>query len=159
MYKKRYQAVLAAFSMILLLTGASSGMAAPAEPPDRSMTVFKSPTCGCCAAWAELMTKAGFQVEIRDIEDMDVLKKMAAIPEPYWACHSAKLGAFIIEGHVPLAAIEKLLRETPDIRGIAVPGMPMGAPGMGGDPEASYDVLAILDTAEDGKSVYMRMGE
>ncbi|MBZ0216549.1 MAG: DUF411 domain-containing protein, partial [Fimbriimonadaceae bacterium] len=91
-------------------------------------------------------------------EDMDSLKKMAAIPEPYWACHSAKIGRYIVEGHVPVEAIERLIAENSDIRGIAVPGMPMGAPGMGNDSDAKYEVLVINNSAPDAATVYMRVG-
>lgn len=159
MKKKRLHLALAAIAFAALSNAPSTAHAATHISHDRSMIVFKSPTCGCCSAWVQIMIKAGFQVEVRDTDNMESLKNMAGIPEDYWACHSAKIGRYIIEGHVPVAAIEKLLADQSEELGIAVPGMPMGAPGMGDDPDAAYDVLVISKTPQDQENVYMRIGQ
>lgn len=131
----------------LLLAGAANAQTA--------MTVFKDPNCGCCAAWAEHMTEAGFEVTIREIDNdaLRALKVAAGIPEDAYACHTAMIGDFIVEGHVPAEAITAALEVRPDADGIAVPGMPMGAPGMGGmTADTAFDVV-LLDDGEIGETV------
>lgn len=116
-----------------------------------NMQVFKTPWCGCCEAWITEMKKAGFAVDATDLEDLSPVKKQAGVPENLQACHTASVGKdrkYTVEGHVPVEAIRKLVNEKPDIRGISVPGMPTGSPGMGDDPDAVYDVLTIpMDSA------------
>ena len=124
---------------------------------EHSMSVMKTPTCGCCAAWVELARREGYDVEVTDTEDYAGMKAMAAVPEPMWSCHTTRIGGYTVEGHVPFAAIAKLMEEKPDIAGIAVPGMPMGSPGMGDDPDARFDVIAYGGTARPGE-VFFRAG-
>lgn len=109
----------------------------------QTMTVFKSPWCGCCEVWTKAMEQAGIKVQIRDMEDLTSIKKQAGVSPDLEACHTALLGSYVIEGHVPLEAIEKLVAEAPDVRGIAVPGMPSGSLGMGYDANAEYTVYAF----------------
>ena len=124
---------------------------------DRTMVVMKTPTCGCCAAWVDLARREGFEVEVTDTEDYAGMKAMANVPEPMWSCHTTRIGGYTVEGHVPFAAVRKLLGERPDVAGIAVPGMPMGSPGMGDDPDARYDVIAYGGSAKPGE-VFFRAG-
>ena len=124
----------------------------------QSMQVVKSPTCGCCAAWTEMAREHGFAVEATDVADVSAAKEAAGVPEALWSCHTAEIGGYTIEGHVPFAAIDRLLAERPDVAGLAVPGMPMGSPGMGHDPNARYDVIAFGGEAGAG-TVYERVGE
>lgn len=114
------------------------------------LEVRKTPTCGCCGAWAALASEHGYRVELEDVEDYEGMKVQAAVPEDLWACHTATIAGYVVEGHVPFEAVKKLLEERPDIDGIAVPGMPVGSPGMGNDPSASFDVIAYGGTAGDG---------
>jgi hypothetical protein len=114
-------------------------------PPLAKMTVYKSPTCGCCAKWVEHMKKAGFAVTVNDVENVGVIKAEHHVPVNLAACHTALVEGYVVEGHVPEDVILKMLKEKPKVAGIAVAGMPMGAPGMEseGVPEAHYDVMAF----------------
>ena len=124
---------------------------------DRTMVVMKTPTCGCCAAWVDLARREGFEVEVTDTEDYAGMKAMANVPEAMWSCHTTRIGGYTVEGHVPFTAVRKLLDERPEVAGIAVPGMPMGSPGMGDDPEARYDVIAYGGSAGPN-DVFFRAG-
>lgn len=119
------------------------------------MTVYKTPYCGCCTGWAEAMSKAGFSVKVIDLEDLENIKKLASVTDELAGCHTAVFGKYILEGHVPLEAINKLIAEQPDIRGLATPGMPAGSLGMGYDESARYDVLAFsADIAQEPTMFY-----
>ncbi len=129
---------------------------------DRTLTVFKSPWCGCCEVWTDAAKAAGYDVVIKDRDDLTAIKKQAGVPEDLQACHTAVIGddrKYIIEGHVPLEAIRKLMTERPGIRGIAVPGMPQGSLGMGFDPTARYTVYTFEDKADGEPRPFMTMGE
>ncbi|MBD9373684.1 DUF411 domain-containing protein [Rhizobium sp. ARZ01] len=114
-----------------------------------SMVVYKDPNCGCCEAWAEAMKAAGYSVTIENVDDLDAIKQRYAIPAQLHGCHTAIVAGYYLEGHVPLESVTRLLAERPAIVGLAVPGMPAGSLGMGDDPRATYDVLAV---AKDGSS-------
>ena len=126
-------------------------------PGEHTMHVTKTPTCGCCGAWVELARREGYEVEVTDTEDYAGMKAAAGVPEPMWSCHTTRIGPYVVEGHVPFAAVAKLMTEKPDIAGIAVPGMPMGSPGMGDDPNARFDVMAYGGNATPGE-VFFRAG-
>ena len=102
------------FAVAAFLAVAIAVPSSAADEGAHKMMVFKSPTCGCCQEWVEIMSKAGFNVSVKDVEDIDTVKKLAAIPEQYQSCHTAKVGGYIVEGHVPASTIQKLLREKPD---------------------------------------------
>lgn len=127
------------------LTGASL-MAAVRDDQPRAMTVYKSPTCGCCSAWIEHVQKAGFTCTVRDLPDLTEVKASFGIPRALESCHTAQIGGYLVEGHVPADLIQKLLREKPTARGLAVPGMPIGSPGMEGGTPERYQVL-LFDKA------------
>ncbi|MFX0540618.1 DUF411 domain-containing protein [Roseovarius sp. S4756] len=127
-------------------------------PAGLSMTVTKTPNCGCCSAWADLAAKDGYDVEILENMDYAGTKRAHDVPANLTSCHSTRVGGYVVEGHVPLAAVEKLLTEKPDITGISVPGMPAGSPGMGDDPNAQFDVIAFGGTAGDGE-IFYRAGQ
>ena len=121
------------------------------------MTVHKDPNCGCCTAWADLAEDAGFKVAIIEDDDLYALKDRLGVPADMQSCHTVEVDGYVIEGHVPLDALARLLDERPAITGIAVPGMPAGSPGMGDDPAARYEVIAWGGKAEGG-TIYQRMG-
>lgn len=113
------------------------------------MVVYKTPTCGCCRAWVDHVQAAGFQVEVQDMPDVAPIKNEHGVPGHLGSCHTALVDGYVIEGHVPADVIRRLLRERPQVAGIAVPGMPAGSPGMEmGDRKDPYDVIAF---ARDGK--------
>lgn len=106
-----------------------------------AMTVFRDPSCGCCHKWVEHVRADGFSVAVHDAASMKAVKARLGVPAELASCHTAEVGGYVIEGHVPAVAIRRLLVERPQGRGLAVPGMPIGSPGMeGGVPEA-YDVV------------------
>ncbi len=109
-----------------------------------SISAYRDPGCGCCEQWAEILKAAGFAVSIEDDPDLVGRRKIAGVPEDLAGCHFAVMGNYIIDGHVPVQEIERLLSEKPDIKGIAVPGMPIGSPGMEmGETREAYDVIAF----------------
>lgn len=119
-----------------------------------TMHVTKSPTCGCCGAWVALAREEGYDIEVTDTRDVTSAKLENDVPETMWACHTAMIDGYVVEGHVPFEALAKLLAERPEITGIAVPGMPGGSPGMGDDPAARYDVMAFGGEAGGGEVFY-----
>lgn len=133
-------------------------LAGPVLAQDRSMTVHKDPNCGCCTAWAELARKGGYDVTVVETADIAAAKASAGVPEALWSCHTARIDGYVIEGHVPLDAVARLLETRPDVTGISVPGMPMGSPGMGDDPAARYDVIAWGGKAGEG-TLFQRVGD
>jgi len=152
----RKHLMLAALTGTFMLSGSALGEEAT------QITVYKSPWCGCCEVWSDAVEAAGYQVAVEDHEDLTAIKKQAGVPEDMQACHTAVIGGdrkYIVEGHVPLEAMDKLLSERPDIRGIAVPGMPQGSLGMGHDPGASYTVYEIGTDASQSPKPYLKMGQ
>lgn len=107
------------------------------------MVVTKDPSCGCCSGWVEHVRAAGFAVEVVETESVNRLKTRLGVPPDLAGCHTAEVGGYVIEGHVPAAAIRRLLDERPAATGLAVPGMPVGSPGMEveGSPPEVYEVV------------------
>lgn len=105
--------------------------------------VYKSPSCGCCTKWIEHLVRNGFQVEAHNLSDVSAERQRLGMPSQYSSCHSAKVGRYAVEGHVPAADIKRLLREKPDAVGLAVPSMPPGSPGMESDRPVPYDTLLV----------------
>ena len=135
----------------LHLLAAAAGMATLPALANKAMAktameVWKDPNCGCCKDWIVLMEKAGFEVKVHDVGNSAVRAKLG-LPQRLGSCHTALVGGYLVEGHVPAADVHKLLREKPKALGITVPGMPIGSPGMDG-PEYNgrkdpYDVLLV----------------
>ena len=107
------------------------------------IVVYKSPTCGCCKKWVKHLEKEGFKVTTKDMRNMNPVKNMFGVERQFQSCHTAKVGNYFIEGHVSASDIKRLLKEKPDIKGLSVPGMPMGSPGMEGHRKDKYNVIAI----------------
>jgi hypothetical protein len=129
-------------------TATASSVQAEALPaPNPALPVvkvWKSPTCGCCTGWVEHMRKAGFQVEVQDVEDLTAIKAENGVATEHQSCHTGLVDGYTIEGHVPADDIVRLLAERPKITGLAAPGMPVGSPGMEmGAQRDAYDVLAF----------------
>jgi hypothetical protein len=115
-----------------------------------AVTVYKNAQCGCCRKWVDHLRKEGFEVTAKDVDDIAAIKAKLGVPASLHSCHTAIVGAYIVEGHVPAADVRKLLKEKPAVAGIGVPGMPMGSPGMEMPdmPADKYDVVAF---SKDGK--------
>lgn len=116
---------------------------ATAEQVAESLVVYKSATCECCQRWVEHMRSNGFQVVVHDVADVAPVKRQHGVPDELGSCHTALVGGYVLEGHVPAADVKRLLRERPSIAGLAVPGMPAGSPGMEVGRVDRYDVLAL----------------
>jgi hypothetical protein len=115
---------------------------APFLPP---MTIYKSETCLCCEKWVDHVKAAGFTTTVHDRDPIDPIKDELAIPRHVRSCHTAQVGGYLIEGHVPAADIKRMLKEKPRLMGLAVPGMPVGTPGMDqpGVPAEPYHVVGF----------------
>lgn len=126
-----------------LACAAFSPVAALADHSAKHMHMFKSPSCGCCSAWADVARRHGFDVTVEEREDMTAVKRRLGVPEAVESCHTATVEGYVVEGHVPMAAVDKLLADRPAVAGVTAPGMPAGSPGMGDDPKARFDVLSF----------------
>ena len=136
------------FRTMMLVAGvATAGVVFAMQPPANAavaasvVTVYKSPTCGCCSAWVDHMKQAGFEVRTVDMDDITEVKQASGVPIRLRTCHTALVDNYVVEGHVPADLVKKLLAEKPAVTGIAVPGMPMGSPGMEGATKDPYQVL------------------
>ncbi len=129
----------------------------PAAAGDMDATLYKDPNCGCCADYAQHLQGQGFAVTVKETTALEALRRMAGVPAKLASCHTMTIGGYVVEGHVPVAAVRKLLAEKPDVRGIALPGMPLGSPGMNGAKEGPFVVHEIgrRDAEGGGSKVFM----
>jgi hypothetical protein len=100
-----------------------------------TVTIYQTPWCSCCRLYADYLEASGIGVNVVVVDDLSRVKQELGVPRQLWSCHTGVVEGYVVEGHVPVEAIRKLLEERPDVDGLAVPGMPPGAPGMGGEPE------------------------
>jgi hypothetical protein len=123
--------------------------------PGPLVTVYKNPTCKCCARWVEHLKLNGFTAEVHDMDSIDAVKDRYGVPQALRGCHTGLVDGYVIEGHVPADDITRLLKERPKVAGLAVPGMPPGSPGMyqPGDPKEPYDVLTFQKSGPTTKYV------
>lgn len=124
----------------VLALGVSGALQAQAA---QTVDVYKSPTCGCCGKWIEHMRKAGFDVKTHEVTDIPASRRTLGMPDRLGSCHTSKVGNYVVEGHVPAADIQRLLKEKPKALGLAVPGMPPGSPGMDIPNSPSYETLLV----------------
>ena len=134
---------------LALAAGLIPRAAAAAKP---TVTVYKSPTCGCCKLWVTHLKDSGFPVKAEDLDSLAPIKKQHGVPDALASCHTAVVEGYVVEGHVPADLIDRLLRERPQVAGIAVPGMPIGSPGMEvpGRPAEPYQILTFDRTGRTG---------
>lgn len=121
-------------------------------PEGRQVVMYKNPGCQCCTYWAEHMERNGYSVKEEPVQNLNAYKTKYGLPRDVSACHTAVVDGYVVEGHVPVREVNRLLEERPEAIGIGVPGMPAGSPGMAGLNPESYDVYLIGNTGE--KSVY-----
>ena len=135
---------LAAAAVVSLGAATRGPAPAAARPGISVVTVYKSPSCGWCQKWIDYLQANGFQVKAVDLDDMSEIKAASGVPRALQTCHTAVVEGYVVEGHVPADALKRLLHDRPKVAGIAVPGMPVGSPGMEvpGTPAQSYDVIA-----------------
>ncbi len=132
-----------------LLTATDAHSRAADKPAPTAITVYKDPDCGCCKKWVDHLREHGFRVTSHDTRDMDEVKANLGVPDKLHSCHTAVVNGYTIEGHVPAADIRKLLKSREKVRGLAVPGMPVGSPGMEGSRQDKYETIAF---SRNGKS-------
>ena len=132
------------------ILAAAAGLSTLAVVPTRAASsgppidVFKSPSCGCCGAWVEHLKAAGFEVRVTDVDDTTAARKRLGMPDALGSCHTGTVGGYVLEGHVPAAEVKRLLAAKPKAVGLAVPGMPVGSPGMEvGTRRDPFDVLLV----------------
>lgn len=142
---KRFGVAVAALTMSLSVAHALAA---------EEITVFKSPTCGCCAKWIEHLRSNGYEVRVSNVEAMNAVKARFNVPAEVRSCHTAMVGGYVIEGHVPASDIQRLLKEKPKVAGLAAPGMPLGAPGMEGAKAEPYSVMSF--TKDGASAVFAR---
>lgn len=125
-------------------------LTALARAETKQLTVWKTPTCGCCGDWVSHLRKSGFEVAINDVNDTAPIRKKFGLADKFGSCHTARLNGYVIEGHVPAQQLNRLLAEKPVALGLAVPGMPMGSPGM--EVGSTRDAYSVLLVRLDGSS-------
>jgi hypothetical protein len=142
--KYRVLARWAGVFVLASLTSAHATSSTVTAASTTKVTVFKDPNCGCCQQWVQHLRKHSFEVAVRDTSDVSGVKRTGRVPEQLHSCHTAFVGGYVVEGHVPAADIQRMLRDKPRIAGIAVGGMPAGSPGMEvGARKDPYDVIAF----------------
>ena len=133
--------------VVVFAVALAAGVVAQTQKSAPTMEVFKSPTCGCCSKWVEHVQEAGFTVKVTDVSDaaLDALKQKHGIPRTAQSCHTGLVHGYVVEGHVPVSEVQRLLTERPAVSGIAVGGMPIGSPGMEvpGQRPQTYNVITF----------------
>ena len=147
----RFFALALCVATLSVVTAAAPTMTPVAKP---TITVYKDPNCGCCRNWIAHLIKNGYRVDAKDTPDMDQIKTTLGVPTALHSCHTAIVAGYLIEGHVPAADIDRLLATKPKVKGLAVPGMPTGSPGMEGGAKQHYQVMAFDRTGK--ASVFAR---
>jgi hypothetical protein len=138
---------------VLSLSAAALVLPVGARAASARVKLYKNPQCGCCEDYAAYLRQNGFSVEIIPTNDLASMSRRAGVPEELDGCHISVIDGYVVEGHVPIAAIRKLLAERPKINAITLPGMPEGAPGMAGAKRAPFTVYAVA--ADGHPSVYL----
>lgn len=133
----------------LLFAGAIVAAASLRAVQAAEVTVYKSPTCGCCTKWVQHLERNGFEVHAIDVRDVVSVKRKHGLDPSLASCHTALVDGYVVEGHVPADVIKRLLRERPHVRGIAVPGMPVGSPGM--EQGGRKDPYSVMSFDEQGR--------
>jgi hypothetical protein len=140
---RNYNATALALSLSLIVVPALAAETA---------VIYRAPSCGCCEEWTAYLKLKGFDTNLISTDDMNAIKDKMHVPTDMQSCHTALIGGYVVEGHVPVEAIAKLLTDKPNVIGIAAPGMPLGAPGMPG-PKGSFRVDAF---GPNGETTFMR---
>ena len=143
-------------TVLSMLAAWPAACAIPSRAADVAIHVFKNPDCGCCGDWAKHLEAAGFNVKVTPVTDTGAVRARLKMPDRYGSCHTATVDRYVLEGHVPATEVKRLLSERPSAVGLAVPGMPVGSPGMEvrGAPAQPFDVV-LVDLSGRG-SVFAR---
>jgi hypothetical protein len=144
----RRQPIIRALAVLFIAVAAVVAGSAAAQGTGKA-TVYKSPHCGCCEEYVAYLRGHGFDVTAVDTEDLPRIKRQHGVPANLEGCHTMILGGYVVEGHVPVGTLRRLLTERPEIRGVSLPGMPAGSPGMSGTKTAPFEIYAITDGAPE----------
>jgi hypothetical protein len=132
------------FCLMMLAAVLGGGGPAGAEE-SRVATLYKNPQCSCCEGYADYLRDNGFEVTVKPTHDLPLLHRQYGVPEPLVGCHTTLVDGYVVEGHVPVNTLIRLLTERPDIKGISLPGMPEGSPGMFGEKAGPFTIYEIGD--------------
>jgi hypothetical protein len=149
-----FTSIRSAVAATVLTLGVAAGVVVAAQSAQPTIVVYKTPTCGCCSKWVDHLKANGFTVMAQNRDDLTPIRRQHGVPPAVTSCHTALVGSYVVEGHVPAADVKKLLAEKPNVKGISVPGMPLGSPGMESPTPQKYDTLAF--TADGKTSVFAR---
>lgn len=138
-----------ALTIASLMAFPLSGLAA-----ETSATLYKNPNCGCCAEYAKYLERNGIEVETVDTQELSQLKAENNVPEKLYGCHTTLIGDYLFEGHVPVESVTQVLDEEPFIKGLSVPGMPLGSPGMSGEKQGPLEVYTLAFQPTDSPEIY-----
>ncbi|MCA1404295.1 DUF411 domain-containing protein [Ensifer sp. IC3342] len=142
--------ILKAAVLTSILLGAT-----PALAGEKDVMLYKNPECGCCEGYADYLRQNGFNVTVKATHDLAQMSRDAGIPDEAQGCHLSMIDGYVVSGHVPIGTVNKLMTERPDIKGVTLPGMPMGSPGMSGTKQAPFEMLEINKSGGVG-GVYAR---
>ena len=133
--------------LTLLALIATLALVPPAlgDEAERRATLYKTPECGCCEGYADYLRENGFEVRVEERHDLSQIKRQHGVPAEFDGCHTTLLGGYVVEGHVPVATLLRLLEEKPAVRGVSLPGMPAGSPGMSGEKAEPFTVYGFSD--------------
>ena len=132
-------------SVLLLIPTLALATPAVAGESSRQATLYKNPQCGCCEGYADYLRENGFEVTVKPTHDLPLLHRQHGVPEPLAGCHTTLVDGYVVEGHVPIGALLRMLTERPAIKGISLPGMPAGSPGMSGEKAGPFTIYEIGD--------------
>ena len=132
-------------SVLLLISSLTLSTPGGAGESSRQATLYKNPQCGCCEGYADYLRENGFEVTVKPTHDLPLLHRQHGVPEPLVGCHTTLVDGYVVEGHVPVGPIDRLLAERPDIKGISLPGMPEGSPGMSGRKQSPFTIHELSD--------------
>jgi hypothetical protein len=132
--------VIAVAAAVLLLNGVHA-VSSPASAQE--VTLYKDPQCGCCSEYAEYLRKNGFSIAVKPTDNLDAMNRETGIPKNLQSCHLAFVNGYFVSGHVPVGIVRRVLKERPAIKGVSLPGMPMGSPGMSGTKTEPFVVYGI----------------
>jgi hypothetical protein len=141
----RWRDTMRLLSVVLLIASLTLSVPAVAGESSRQATLYKNPQCGCCEGYADYLRDNGFEVTVQPTHDLPLLHRQYGVPEPLVGCHTTLIDGYVVEGHVPIGALLRMLTERPAIKGISLPGMPAGSPGMSGEKTQPFTIYEIGD--------------
>ena len=131
----------------ILAAGLIYAVQPPASADPKAATLYKNPQCGCCEEYAKYLRENGYKVTVKATHDLPLIKRQHGVAEAIEGCHTTLIDGYVVEGHVPVKTLNKLLAERPQIKGVSLPGMPQGSPGMTGRKEAPFTIFEVKEGA------------